>query len=140
TSSPTFAGAAGTAAGDLSTITVRVYAGSTAGGSHIGRATCREAAGSWGVAASAALAGGTYTAQAAQDDSAGNHGLSSANTFTINTAAPDTTPPLVTWPSPAAVPSVTTSSPTFAGAAGTAAGDLSTITVRVYAGSTAGGS
>ncbi len=40
---------------------------------------------------SAALAEGTYTAQASQSDTAGNTGSSSANTFVVDTTAPDST-------------------------------------------------
>ena len=50
----------------------------------------------------------------------------------------DATPPAVTLTSPAAG-SVGGPTPTFAGAAGTAAGDASTITVRVYGGTSATG-
>ena len=80
---PVFAGAAGTVSGDLPTITVSVYAGSSVSGSLVQTRTATATGASWTVDASPALATGTYTVQASQTDTAGNTGLSSANTFTI---------------------------------------------------------
>jgi acid phosphatase type 7 len=130
---PTFAGAAGTAAGDSATVTVKVYAGSTASGTPVQTLQATAAAGSWSVVADAALADGTYTAQAEQADDAGNVGRSSPSTFTV-----DTSPPAPTLTSPASGSTVA-ERPTFAGAAGIAPGDGSAITVRVYAGTAATG-
>jgi hypothetical protein len=130
---PTFAGAAGTAAGDSATVTVKVYAGSTASGTPLQTLQATAAAGSWSVAADAALADGAYTAQAEQADDSGNVGRSSPRTFTVDTA-----PPAVTLTSPASG-STAGATPTFAGAAGTAPGDASAITVRVYGGTAATG-
>jgi hypothetical protein len=131
---PTFSGAAGTAPGDSSTVTVKVYAGSSASGSPVQTRQATASGGAWSVAASPALADGTYTARAEQGDHASNTGLSAASTFTVDTAAPNVT---LTTPADGSVSSDTT--PTFAGGAGTAAGDSSTVTVNVYAGSTATG-
>jgi len=88
---PTFAGAAGTASGDLSTITVRIYRGTTTTGTPLPTLGTFAAGRKWSLAPSAALADGTYTAQAQQADAAGNIGFSAPATFTI-----DTRPPMLT--------------------------------------------
>jgi hypothetical protein len=129
---PTTSGAAGTATGDLPTITVKIYAGATATGTPVQTLTTPASVGAYSVAPSSNLAAGTYTAQASQTDSAGNTGLSSANTFTV-----DVTAPALTLTAPAAW--TNNQKPTTSGAAGTAAGDLATITVKIYAGATATG-
>ncbi len=130
---PTFAGAAGTASGDSSTVTVKVYSGSTVGGTPVQTPTTTAAGGSYSVAASTPLAVGTYTAQAEQADAAGNTGFSSANTFTITLT--DQSPPVVTLTTPANLSSTGDATPTFAGGAGTEPGDSATVTVNVYNGS-----
>ena len=71
TRTPSFAGAAGTAAGDSSTITVRIYAGSDTFGTLLQTLTTTAVSGAYSVP-SAMLVNGVYTAQAQQDDSAGN--------------------------------------------------------------------
>jgi hypothetical protein len=81
---PTFAGTAGIAQGDGTTVTVRLYAGPSPTGSPIQTLTPTvQANGSFSVAALGALIPGAYTAQVEQGDAAGNRGLSAANTFTI---------------------------------------------------------
>src|SRR5207244_4503518 len=65
---PTFSGAAGTASGDLSTITVKIYNGTGTGGTVAQTLTATASGGSWSVAPTTALADGTYTAQASQGD------------------------------------------------------------------------
>ena len=87
-SQPTFAGSAGTAPGDSSVVTVRVYAGMAVTGTPVQTLTTSQASGSWSVTAVSPLSAGTYTAQAEQADSAGNVGGSSANTFTVTTSSP----------------------------------------------------
>ncbi|MCA1684345.1 MAG: Ig-like domain-containing protein, partial [Actinobacteria bacterium] len=136
---PTFAGAAGTASGDSATVTVKVYAGGSASGTPVQTLTTTRTGDSWSLEATTALADGTYTAHAEQDDAAGNVGRSGANTFTLDTEAPDTTPPAVTLTTPAHLSSVSDQTPTFAGAAGTASGDSATVTVKLYAGTSASG-
>jgi CSLREA domain-containing protein len=84
---PTYSGAAGTATGDLGTITVNVYPGSTATGSPTQTLTTTQSGGAWTVDGTTALVPGTYTAKAQQSDSSGNTGFSSANTFTISGTA-----------------------------------------------------
>jgi hypothetical protein len=139
TTSPTpiFSGAAGTAPGDLGTITVRVYAGTTPSGSPVQVLSATQSGGSWSVPASSALAEGTYTAQAEQSDAAANLGKSTANTFTVTSG--DITPPAVTLSQPANGSSAPDTTPTLSGAAGTDPNDLPTITVKIWAGLTPSG-
>ena len=132
---PTFSGSAGTAAGDGTAVTVRVYAGTSASGTALQTLTAtRGATGSWSVAASAPLADGTYTAIALQSDAAGNGGSSAANTFAVDAAAP-----AITLTTPSNGTSTNDPTPTFSGRAGTATGDSATVTVSVYAGTSASG-
>lgn len=88
--SPALGGVGGLAAGDASTVTVKLYSGSTATGSPIQTlpATRDGTTGAYTIQPSPALADGTYTAQASQLDAAGNTGTSPARTFTIDTVAP----------------------------------------------------
>jgi large repetitive protein len=131
---PTFTGAAGTAAGDLATVTVKIYSGSTTGGTLVQTVNTTASGASWLVAAPTPLADGTYTAQASQSDSAGNTGTSSANTFVV-----DTTAPSVTLTAPTAASTTADQTPTISGTAGTATGDLAAITVKIYNGTGTGG-
>ena len=131
---PTFTGSAGTATGDLPTITVKVYSGSSAAGTPLQTLTTTAAAGSWSVKASGALLDGTYTAQASQSSESGHSGLSTAGTFTVDTVAP-----LVTLTAPANGATLYNDKPTLSGAAGIATGDSMAVTVKVYSGSSASG-
>jgi acid phosphatase type 7 len=71
------------------TVTVKVYAGSSATGTPVRTmTTTRAPVGAWNVSAPTALGAGTYTVQAEQQDTAGNIGRSSANTFTIGSRPP----------------------------------------------------
>ena len=132
---PAFAGTAGTASGDATTVTVQLYTGTAASGTPIQTLTATAGAGGAYSVRSAPLAEGTYTAQASQFDAAGNRGVSSANTFSYD----DVTPPAITLTSPANGSSSGTTSPTFSGTAGTLPGDSSAVTVKVFSGSTATG-
>jgi hypothetical protein len=131
---PTFSGTAGTATGDSSTVTVKIYSGSTvSGGTLFETLTTTAVNGSYSVPATSPLSpNGTYTAQASQSDSAGNAGTSSSTTFVVNTTAPVITLDSVTSPT-------NNNEPTFSGTAGTATGDSNTVTVKIYSGSTVGG-
>ncbi len=131
---PPYGGAAGTAAGDLAAITVKVYTGATATGTPTQTLAATASAGAWTVTPGVALAAGTYTVQATQMDAAGNTGTSAPITFTI-----DTTAPAPTITTPAAGSTQTSATPSITGTAGTAAGDLSTITVKLYTGGVATG-
>ena len=132
---PTFSGGAGAQSGDAGTVTVTVFAGSTPTGTPVESLTATVTAASWSIDATPALGEGTYTARAEQMDEAGNRGVSSANTFEI-----DTTAPAVGVTEPADGSSTADRTPTFSGGAGAAAGDSSTVTVNVYSGSTPSGS
>jgi hypothetical protein len=87
---PTLSGAAGSATGDLTTVTVKIYSGSSATGTPVQTKTPTASGGTWSTTAST-LAAGTYTAQATQTDTAGNTGTSTANTFTVDTTKPTAT-------------------------------------------------
>jgi hypothetical protein len=131
---PTFTGTAGTASGDSATVRVDIYSGLAVSGTPVQTLITTATAGSWSVSASTALTNGTYTAQAHQLDTAGNAGTSAANTFTVNAVVPS-----VTLTAPANGTAMNSSIPTFTGAAGTASGDSSTVTVELYLGSSASG-
>ena len=129
-----FDGTASSASGDSATVTVRIYSGSSATGAPLRTLTATASGGSWSVTPGSGLDEGTYTAQAEQSDAAGNTGKSAARTFTI-----DSTAPAVTLTSPAAGSVTNDATPAFSGAAGTATGDSSTVTVKIYSGSSASG-
>ena len=130
---PTFTGTAGATFGDSATVTVKVYAGSAPSGTPVATLSAtRDSFGNWSVDASDPLASGTYTAQAEQSDLGGNVGLSNANTFVITQN--DVSPPNITLSTPADGALTNDPTPTFAGTAGTAPGDLPAVTVNVYQG------
>jgi hypothetical protein len=132
---PTFAGTAGTLLGDSTTVTVRVFSGTTATGAALQTlVTTRGLTGGFSVAANPALANGTYTARADQSDDAGNVGQSPTRTFTIDTVAPT-----VSLSQPANGSTVTVATPTLSGTAGTSTGDATSVSIAIYAGSTATG-
>ena len=133
-STPTFRGSAGVAAGDASTISVRVYGGTGLTGPLVETLTTARDGAAWTVDASPALVEGTYTAQAEQQDQALNTGRSVPATFTV-----DTTAPAPTLTAPAAGSQVASPTPTFTGTASTGSGDQRSVTLRVYAGSAAQG-
>jgi concanavalin A-like lectin/glucanase superfamily protein len=143
---PTFTGTGGTQPGDSATVTIEIYAGSTATGAPVRtvNATRNATTGAYSAtvaAADALTAGQTYSAQAQQSDAASpaNTGLSAVRTFTVQSPpAGDTTPPTITLTAPAQG-ATTDAKPTFAGTASTASGDLATVTVRIYAGTGTGG-
>lgn len=87
---PALSGAAGNAAGDAGTVTVRIFSGTGTAGTLLQTLTPTRTGASWSTTA-AALAQGTYTVQAMQDDAVGNLGTSAANTFTVDTVAPTVT-------------------------------------------------
>jgi large repetitive protein len=128
---PTLTGAAGVAAGDQETVTVKVYEGESTAGKPMPTAIVSESDGKWSYQLPH-LADGTYTAQASQTDDTGNVGMSAAATFRV-----DTTPPLVsinTVPTPSK-----DAEPTLSGGAGVALGDQPSVTVKIYAGESPGG-
>jgi large repetitive protein len=130
---PTFSGSAGSATGDIESVTVRIYPGALAAGSPIRTFSVTPHEGTWEGAPGLALEDGTYTAQAEQADEAGNTATSSPSTFTLDTAAPAVSLAPVTSPT-------NESTPNLSGGAGVAAGDLAEIRVRIYPGESATGS
>lgn len=128
---PTFSGSADGAGSD---VTVSLYQGKYATGTRLATLTATNNSGAWSVQPQDGLAGGTYTVQARQTVG-GLAGLSPPVTFSVD---PDTAGPTVSISAPA--PGATTAAtPTIQGAAGTAPGDAGTVSVAVYAGSTATG-
>ena len=71
-------GLTGGADGDGSTITIRVYSGSSISGTLVKTISASRLSGNWYIVESDPLPGGTYTARAAQSDAAGNTGYSAA--------------------------------------------------------------
>jgi hypothetical protein len=130
-SKPIISGLAGQASGDEPSVTLKLYEGSTVAGSPIRTYEVTPSAANWTTGAVSALADGPYTVLAEQSDEAGNTGKSAAVTFTI-----DTTLPAVTLTSPADKSSTSAEFESFSGAAGSAAGDLPQVTVKLFAGAT----
>jgi hypothetical protein len=120
---PAFRGVAGTATGDLGTVSVDLYAGAAVAGVPIQTATTTpNTDGSFNVPAASAPAPGTYTAVATQVDRAGNEGRSASVTFTIpfpvgppSTRPPGNEPPAPASPLPSAPPTATCNVPKLAG-------------------------
>jgi major membrane immunogen (membrane-anchored lipoprotein) len=130
---PTLSGAGGSAAGDIATVTVRVYAGGSASGTPIATQGVSVSASAWSYTTST-LTDGTYTAQAAQSDKAGNT-ESIARTFVIDTKNPE-----LSITSPSSKEKVLhVSQPTLAGKAGDEPGDSPTVKLRIYEGTSATG-
>jgi Big-like domain-containing protein len=84
---PTLSGTADNATGDSTSVTIKIYSGSTATGTAVQTLTATRSGTSWSKTASA-LAQGTYTVQATQTDTSLNTGTSNANTFNVDTTAP----------------------------------------------------
>ena len=78
----TVGGAAGTASGDASAISVALFAGGAVSQSALETLVVQASQGGWS-AALAQLAPGSYTVQATQRDAAGNTGVSAPTTFTV---------------------------------------------------------
>jgi hypothetical protein len=84
---PRLSGAAGTAPGDASTVTVKVFSGSSTSGSPVQTRAATVSGRGWSVAPAEALADGTYTARAEQANSTGLTGVSNPRTFAIQSAS-----------------------------------------------------
>jgi hypothetical protein len=123
---PSFTGSAS----DATEVTVQIYAGATATGTEVSKATATPGGGQWSSNnASPPLQSGQYTAVATQPSSLGNPaGVSSPVTFTV-----DTTSPTVTLNPPKSPSNDTT--PSFSGSAS----DTTPVTVRIYEGTTTEG-
>jgi len=129
---PGFSGNAGAAAGDIPSVTLKIYAGESVSGSPVQTVTVTGTAGAWQASVPARLGDGIYTAQAEQSDLAGNTTKSARSTFEV-----DTTPPLIKITAPEG--EVTKSQPTFSGVVGKANGDLPTVTLKIFTGTSASG-
>ena len=130
---PTLSGTAGTAFGDLPTVTVEIYLEGDP--DPVQTLTPTAVGSSWSTTA-APLADGLYTVNVTQHDAAGRTGADLA-TFTL---VGDFVPPAVSISSPANGSSTPDTTPTIAGTAGTAVGDDPSVDVRVYSGPGATGS
>jgi hypothetical protein len=84
---PTFAGAAGEAAGDAATVSVEIRSGATV----VQTLTTARTGTAWSVDA-ASLAPGQYSARAIQLDAAGNTGVSETRAFTVLAQPPPDEP------------------------------------------------
>ncbi len=139
TTTPVFSGAAGTAAGDASLVTVQVFAGTGTAGTLVQTKATTASGGTWAVAASALAPGAQYTVEATQSDAVGNTGVATS-TFVV-----DTTAPAIGIGVPSHGSATSQSVPTFTGTAGTTAAgptssaDLALVTVRVHSGTGVGG-
>jgi hypothetical protein len=142
---PLISGAAGSQVSDAghsadsTTVTVNIYAGATATGTVLQTLTGTVTSSTWSVTPTALAGTAQYTAQVTQTDAAGNSGTAST-TFIVDNQAPT-----VTVTAPTAGTTTTTLTPTFTGTAGNQIGDTThsadstTVTVKVYAGTTATG-
>jgi len=128
---PLFAGTGGTAFGDSTTVTVKIYSGSAPVGTPVQTlTTTRDTFGAFSTSP-APLLEGTYTGQAEQTDLGGNLGQSVPVTFAV-----DQTGPTISLTAPANGSSGGNPTPSFQGTAGTAAGDSTAVTVKVWSGPT----
>jgi hypothetical protein len=124
---PTFSGGAGTASGDLASVTVTVYEGNSTSGKVAASEAVAPSGAGWSYTPAKALAQGTYTVQATQEDKAGNIGKSAAATLAIDTTAPIVSINPVSTPTKNA-------SPSFTGTAGELSGDQASVTVTLFKG------
>jgi chitinase len=85
---PLITGTADNATGDSSTVTARVYSGTTTAGTLVQTKSGTRSGTSYSFSLTTALAQGTYTAVATQTDTSGNTGTSNANTFKVDTTKP----------------------------------------------------
>jgi hypothetical protein len=88
---PLITGNADSATGDSTTVTAKIYSGTSATGSPVQTKAGSRSGTSYSFSLTTALAQGTYTAVVTQTDTSGNTGTSNANTFTIDTTAPTAT-------------------------------------------------
>jgi len=87
---PILSGAAGVSTGDSTTVTVKIYSGSTATGTAVRTQGVTRTGNAWTWTTTPALTTGTYTAQATQSDGV-NTGTTAAVTFTVDAAKPTAT-------------------------------------------------
>jgi hypothetical protein len=132
-STPGFSGGAGVAAGDIGSVTLKIYPGNVASGTPASTVSVTQHGGTWNASPGEDLPDGTYTAEVEQSDEAGNTGVSLPSTFTVDTSSPAVSLSPVSSPT-------NDSTPSFGGGAGVAGGDIAEVKLRIYAGSTASGS
>ncbi len=128
---PKLSGGDGVASGDHASVTVTIHEGASVGGVVVTSGSATVSGATWSLT-TAHLADGTYTAVASQSDDAGNTGTSAGMTFTIDTTAPVVSMNAVPKPMP-------NSEPVLTGSAGTAAGDVASVTITIYEGSSVAG-
>jgi subtilisin-like proprotein convertase family protein/subtilisin family serine protease len=95
-STPQITGHAGTAPGDLPTVTVRIH---RATGGLVQKINLDTAAGTWSTTA-ASLPDGAYVVRAEQSDSSGNAGVSAPVAFRVDVPEPPPPPPPLPPPPP----------------------------------------
>jgi hypothetical protein len=128
---PSFSGTGGSEPEDGTAVKVNVYSGTSTSGSPMRIAEGTLSDSQWTSNEVQALPDGTYTAQAEQAGASSNEtGVSESVTFTV-----DADPPQITLTSPANGSVTSSGTETVSGTAGTQEGDLSGITVDLYAGS-----
>lgn len=131
--SPVISGTAATGGGE---VTISIYSGPYSTGTPVTTALATNNAGTWTLTVPGPLADGTYTVQAKQT-AGGLTGISPPVTFV---ATNDTIGPAIQILAPLDGSRVGTSTPLISGRAGTAAGDNSAVTVRIYNGTVTTGS
>lgn len=124
---PTLEGGAGTSGGDRGYVVLKLYKGTTPTGVPYESPHIPVESGTWTDTLPTIAQDGAYTAVVTQSDEAGNTATSGPVTFTLDTKAPAVS---VTAPKLAEVLHV--SRPTFAGAAGTAGGDIAKVSLQLY--------
>jgi chitinase len=85
---PLISGTADSATGDSSTVTAKIYSGTSTTGTLVQTKAGTRSGSSYSFSLTTALAQGTYTAVVTQTDTSGNTGTSNANTFTVDTTVP----------------------------------------------------
>jgi len=123
----TLEGTAGTLGGDDAYVIVKLYKGTTPTGTPYESPHVPVESGAWTDTLETPGQDGAYTAVVQQGDEAGNVATSSPVTFVLDTKAP-----AVSVTSPKFAEAVKVSRPTFAGAAGTASGDVPNVALQIY--------
>ena len=88
---PLITGTADSATGDSTTVTAKIYSGTSATGSPVQTKAGTRSGTSYSFSLTTALAQGTYTAVVTQTDTSSNTGTSNANTFMVDTTKPTAT-------------------------------------------------
>jgi subtilisin-like proprotein convertase family protein len=132
---PTLSGSAGTAAGDVSDVSVAIHPGPDTSTPAVQQPDATVLGGGWSATA-AHLTDGVYTVAVEQADLAG-HTTRATATFTLQA---DTVVPVVSIASPAEGSGTTDATPQITGTAGVDPGDENTVTVEIFSGPSATGS